>query len=235
MKLATKKQNARWGPSATNTCTLLLTSINYPGSEECLKNWESLPAALQALLCQYSVLFEMLKGLPPVRQHDHKIMLTDETRAVKLRPYRYSTIQKDEIEKMVLDMKEVGIIRDTTSSFASPVVLVKKKDGSWRLCVDYRELNKMTIKDKFPIHLIKELLDELAGAFYFSKLDLRSGYHQIRMAEVDIHKTTFRTHHGYYKFLVMPFGLTNAPSTFQSLMNHIFQHSLGNLCLFFFL
>ena len=109
---------------------MLLTSINYPGSKEYSKNWKSLPVKLQALLLQYLLLFEMPRGLPLVRQHDHKIMLTDETQIVKLRRYKYSTIQKDEIEKMVLDTKEAGIIRDTTSSFASFVVLVKKKDGS---------------------------------------------------------------------------------------------------------
>src|SRR5579863_5979088 len=144
-----------------------------------------------------------------------------------------SQVELAELKKQLADLLSKGFIRPSISPYGSPVLFVHKKEGTLCLCVDYRALNKITIKNRYPLPRIEELMDSLAGAKYFSKIDLYSGYHQIRIKESDIPKTTFRTHYGHYEFLVLPFGLTNAPATFITLMNDIFREYLNKFVIMY--
>jgi hypothetical protein len=174
---------------------------------------------LEDLLRRFDDVFATPVGLPPVHPCSHQIRVLLGTTPVVVQPFRYAHLQKEELESQCADMLPQGVIRPSSSAFSTPVLLVKKQDKSWRFCIDYRALNSKTVKDKFPIPVVEELLDELRGTVVFTKLDLQSGYHQVQMHDADMEKTTFRTHQGLFEFLVMPFSLTNALATFQALMN----------------
>ncbi|KAL0332911.1 UNVERIFIED_CONTAM: Transposon Tf2-12 polyprotein [Sesamum calycinum] len=152
---------------------------------------------------------------------------------ISIAPYRMAQVELQELKKQLEELLEKGFVRPSTSPWGAPVLFVKKKDGSMRLCVDYRQLNRVTVKNKYPLPRIDDLLDQLKGATTFSKIDLRSGYWQLRIEENDILKTAFRTRYGHYEFLVMPFGLTNAPAAFMALMNRTFQEYLDQFVIVF--
>lgn len=188
-------------------CSLI--QVYHITEEEALP---AVPPEIQSLLDKFQHLFQMSSSLPPRRECDHSIPLVPGAQPVAVRPYRYSPALKTKIETQVNEMLKSGLIHPSTSAFSSPVLLVHKKDGTWRFYVDYRQLNALTVKGKFPIPMIDELLDELSGASWFSCLDLRAGFNQIHLAPREEYKTAFQTHWGHFEFTVMSFGLTGAPT-----------------------
>jgi hypothetical protein len=195
---------------------------------------DGLPTEFAQLLQDFQSVFTPLAGYPPQRECEHDIPLLPGATPVSVRPYRYPPAVKDEIERQIADMLSSGIVQHSHSPFSSSVLLVKKKDGTFRFCVDFRQLNAITIKSKYPVPVIEELLDELHGASWFTSLDLAAGYHQIRLKPGEEAKTAFQTHTGHYEFRVMAFGLTGAPATFLKAMNLTLGPLLRKCVLVFF-
>ncbi|GJX90434.1 putative reverse transcriptase domain-containing protein [Tanacetum coccineum] len=176
---------------------------------------------------------EDLPGLPPARQVEFQIDLVPGAAPVARAPYRLAPSEMKELSEQLQELSDKGFIRPSSSPWGAPVLFVKKKDGSFRMCIDYRELNKLTVKNRYPLPRIDDLFDQLQGSSVYSKIDLRSGYHQLRVREEDIPKTAFRTRYGHYEFQVMPFGLTNAPAVFMDLMNRVCKPYLDKFVIVF--
>ncbi|KAD0254408.1 hypothetical protein E3N88_44556 [Mikania micrantha] len=176
---------------------------------------------------------EDFPGLPPIRQVEFRIDPVPGANPVVKSPYRLAPYEMQELSSQLQELLDKGFIRPSFSPWGAPVLFVKKKEGSFRMCIDYRELNKLTIKNKYPLPRIDYLFDQLQGATCFSEIDLRSGYHQLRVNDEDIPKTAFRTRYGHYEFVVMPFGLTNAPVVFMDLMNRVCRPYLDQFVIVF--
>ncbi|KAL5583161.1 hypothetical protein UlMin_015603 [Ulmus minor] len=174
-----------------------------------------------------------LPGIPPDREIEFEIELLPGTTPISKAPYRMAPTELKELQLQLQELIDKRFIRPSHSPWGAPVLFVKKKDGTMRMCIDYRELNKVTIKNKYPLPRIDDLFDQLKGATVFSKIDLRSGYHQLKIRESDTPKTAFRSRYGHYEFLVMSFGLTNAPAAFMDLMNRVFKEFLDRFVIVF--
>ncbi|GJV93166.1 putative nucleotidyltransferase, ribonuclease H [Tanacetum coccineum] len=176
---------------------------------------------------------EDLPGLPPTRQVEFQIDLVPSAAPVARAPYRFAPSEMEELSTQLQELSDKGFIRPSSSPWGASVLFVKKKYGSFQMCIDYRELNKLTVKNRYPLPRIDDLFDQLQGSSVFSKIDLRSGYHQHRVRNKDIPKTAFRTRYGHYEFQVMPFGLTNAPAVFMDLMNRVCRPYLDKFMIVF--
>jgi hypothetical protein len=183
------------------------------------------------VVCEYADV--ELPGIPPDRDVEFVIELQPGTAPISKRPYRIPPKELAELKNQLQELLDKGYIRPSSSPWGCPALFIKKNDGSLRLCVDYLPLNAVTIKNKYPLPRIDVLFDQLAGAKVFSKIDLRSGYHQIKIRPCDILKTAFSTRYGLYKFLIMSFGLTNAQAYFMYLMNSVFMTELDNFVVVF--
>jgi hypothetical protein len=174
-----------------------------------------------------------LPGMPPDREVEFVIELLPGTAPISKRPYRMSVEELKELKEQLTKLQEARYIRPNSSPWGAPVLFVQKKDGSQRMCVDYRSLNDVTVKDKYLLPHIEDLFDQMRGARVFSKIDLRSGYHQMKIRPFDIPKTAFSTRYGLYEFTVMSFGLNNAPAYFMNLMNKVFIEYLDRFVMVF--
>ena len=173
-----------------------------------------------------------LSGLPPTRDSEFVIDVLPGTAPISKALYRMAPAELQELKVQLKEMLDKGFIRPSVSPWGAPVLFVKKKDGTLRLCIDYRLLNQVTIKNRYPLPRIDDLFDQLKTTTVFAKIDLRSGYHQLRIKEGDVSKSAFRTRYGHYEFLVMPFGVTNAPAAFMELINRVFHEYLDELLLY---
>ena len=179
---------------------------------------------LPRVVCEYEDVFpDELPGLTPQRVVDFGIELHPSTLPISMTPHMMTPVELQELRVQLQELLDKGFIRPSTSPWGAPFLFAKKKDKTLRMCIDYRQLNRVTIKNRYPLPMIDNLFDQLRGARVDSKIDLRTGYHQLRVRETDIPKTTFRTRYGHFEFTVMPFGLTNSPAAFMDLMHRVFQ------------